>query len=852
MTRVISGSARWPESRHPMPRQIPSKPRLRVAFSIAGALAFLALAFGASAQNAPPPPRDAVEKEETGPPVPEAVAIADIVATADSSATFLKEVAAALEGNATLGTGLPEVVAQIDERIATKDILLASQPTLAALRDAEAEWMALSKALDVFRNQLAEKVLQLEGNLARIDALDGRWKATLNALTAPDADETPPEVLARVRGIVDDLKSARENVVAERSRLLSVQERVAEQEKRSGDGVDRIHRARDTAVSELFVQLNPPLWGIDFKGGVLGVAAREIPAALDAQWKSLIPYLRQHTGHLLIHGVLLVFLLAAIHAIARHVKGWVRIDPELEDSCFVFDFPYSTAVILAVFCGSTLYPIPPVAWRSLLFAIALLPILRILKHPLPDDLRSVLGALVAFLVIDRLGDLTTAAPLAERLIFLAAMVGGILYLLWILRYRLSRDRAAAETHPIFRVLRRAALALLVLFGFALLADVLGYLPLSRHIGHGAIKATLIAAFLRAFVRIADGLVVFALRAPPLRKLGMVRRHRSLIERRTERLVRLLAVGSWVLATLEIFSILQPASSLLRTTLTASFPVENFSLSLGSFLAFGAAVYLSILASRFVRFLLAEEIYPRASLPRGVPFAISSVVHYALLLFGFFLALGIAGIDLTRITVLVGALGVGIGFGLQNIVNNFVSGLILLFERPVNVGDMVEVNAQVGELRRIGLRASVLRTPDGSEVIVPNGDLISSKVTNWTLSDQQRRLEIPVGVAYGTSPEQVIALLLGVADSHPDILKTPPPQALFVAFGESSLDFNLRAWTNEYQRWPVVRSELATAMWHALQAADIAIPFPQRDLHVLSVPERPSDVSDPPGPSGPPA
>jgi potassium efflux system protein len=244
--------------------------------------------------------------------------------------------------------------------------------------------------------------------------------------------------------------------------------------------------------------------------------------------------------------------------------------------------------------------------------------------------------------------------------------------------------------------------------------------------------------------------------------------------------------------------------------------------------------VAFLLSRFLRFILEEDVYPRANLARGVPYAVSTMLHYAILLVGFLFAVAAMGIDMTKFTILAGAFGVGLGFGLQNIVNNFVSGLILLFERPVNVGDMVQVGEREGVLRRIGMRASVIRTLEGSEVIVPNGQLISEEVLNWTLSDQQRRLEIPVGVAYGTDPERVIELLTEVGSKHPDIMREPPPDTLFVGFGESALNFQLRAWTNRFEKWVVIRSELTIGVNAALRDAGISIPFPQRDLHIQNI------------------
>ncbi len=221
------------------------------------------------------------------------------------------------------------------------------------------------------------------------------------------------------------------------------------------------------------------------------------------------------------------------------------------------------------------------------------------------------------------------------------------------------------------------------------------------------------------------------------------------------------------------------------------------------------------------------------LPRGVPAAVSKAVNYVILLVGFFLAIGAAGIDLSRFVVLGGALGVGVGFGLQSVVNNFVSGLILLFERPIQVGDRVQVGDLTGDVRHIGIRATVVRTREGSEVIVPNANLVSNEVINWTLSDPRRRIDVPVGVAYGTDPERVIDLLVRAAREHSDVLEQPAPTALFLGFGESSLDFSLHAWTAQSTNYPRVRSEVTLAVNAVIVEAGIEIPFPQRDLHVRS-------------------
>jgi small-conductance mechanosensitive channel len=211
-----------------------------------------------------------------------------------------------------------------------------------------------------------------------------------------------------------------------------------------------------------------------------------------------------------------------------------------------------------------------------------------------------------------------------------------------------------------------------------------------------------------------------------------------------------------------------------------------------------------------------------------------LINYTVLGIAFVLAVAAAGIQLDRFALIVGALSVGIGFGMQNIVNNFVSGLILAFERPIQAGDTIEFGNMFGRVGRIGVRSSTVRTFDGAEVIVPNGNLISNEVTNWTLSDKTRRMEILVGVAYGSNPHKVLDLLLRTAQANDSLLSAPPPTALFLGFGDSSLDFSLRCWTDDFDNYLDIKSTLTLAVHDALQAAGIEIPFPQRDLHLRSV------------------
>jgi small-conductance mechanosensitive channel len=244
-----------------------------------------------------------------------------------------------------------------------------------------------------------------------------------------------------------------------------------------------------------------------------------------------------------------------------------------------------------------------------------------------------------------------------------------------------------------------------------------------------------------------------------------------------------------------------------------------------------SVVIAIYVARFIRFTLDEDVFPQLPIVPGAAAAASRLVYYALVLGGILFALTAGGVELSRVTLVMSALGVGIGFGLQNIVNNFVSGLVLAFERPFQIGDIIETGTLTGKVRQIGLRASRVRTLDGAEVIVPNADLIAGNVVNWTLSDRMRRVDIDVGVAYGSEPRRVRSILMQVASDSDKVSSRPEPSALFTGFGDSSLDFKLRVWIPEAGDWPQITSDLNEAVHAALVEADIEIPFPQRTLHI---------------------
>ena len=230
---------------------------------------------------------------------------------------------------------------------------------------------------------------------------------------------------------------------------------------------------------------------------------------------------------------------------------------------------------------------------------------------------------------------------------------------------------------------------------------------------------------------------------------------------------------------------------------------------------------------------------KTRLDRGARDASVTTLGYVGIAVAILVALSIAGVEFTNLAIIAGALSVGIGFGLQNIVNNFVSGLILLVERPIRTGDWIVVGSTEGYVKKISIRSTQIQTFDRADVIVPNSELISGQVTNWMLSDPWGRVKVPVGVAYGSDTAKVMQILIDVANKHPQVMNNypgiPEPRVLFLGFGESSLDFELRCFIRDVDRRLVTRSDLNLAIDAAFREAGIEIPFPQRDLHFRNAP-----------------
>jgi potassium efflux system protein len=763
------------------------------------------------------------------------VPIPQVASEAEDTIARLRTIEAAaapMQDVTDIETHMSSVEGRVSEATRETYRVLRQRPTLASLDGLLDPWMNVREQARVWVKSLTARAENLEALLKRLDAIRARWSATRDAVPPSGA---PEATVGRMNDTLVLIDSAHDRVAARRDQVLVLQDRAAQVLARCDEMLDQIQATRRALLGQIFVRDGFPIWDIVTQSESWRSAGDQAGESIGGELPVLRLFAKQHGTSLLVEGAMFLGLGMLFRVMRRRARRWTALDDTLVARFKPLDYPWASAALLSLLVASQTPPNEPRALQASVALVAMVPIIRLIANLLPRELSPVIWVVGSLHVIDLVRSLVSTIPLLEQLIFLAQLVALVVAVAWLRRHFIPNT--ADEDRR--RRRQQVGYVVLALASIALVAGAAGYLRLARAIEFALISAAQWALVLWVLVRISDAFVAWALRVRPLRLLRAVQEHRASLERSLQRVFHLLAGVFWAISVASILAILGPLTQRLTSILEAHVGYGAVHVSLGDILAFGVVVWVTFQLSGAVRALLEEDVFARVSLGRGVALALSSLVHYAILLVGFLVGLGALGIDLTRITILAGALGVGVGFGLQNVVNNFVSGLILLFERPIQVGDSVQLGTLTGEVKRIGIRSSTVRTFEGAEVIVPNASLVSDQVTNWTLSDRMRRIDLDIGIAYGTDPQRVIDLLSEVARSNPGVLPEPAPVVLFLGFGDSALNFQIRAWTARFEEWVRTRSDLGLAVQAALKAEGIDIPFPQREVRIVHESDAPA-------------
>lgn len=696
------------------------------------------------------------------------------------------------------------------------------------LDDVQRRWSKLAEWLANWQAIVKTGVLELEGEKTNLEDKIKVWDITKeNALQ----EEAPPELLQNITGIKTEFDSYLEKIGILINEKLKIQNKLTDESIALGIVNSKLKDELSNRKQEIFSQDSAPLWEafIERKDSVS--ISKQMGDIWTIYKRSANDFIEINKKNLTVDLLVLLLLLLLVFGLKNFGKKLGDSDNSLDKALQLLERPYSITILIFLLLFVLLYPEIPEILISFIKLLVVIPLLRVLLHVAHKSFTLPLIGISILFILSDIQDITVTESLLERIVLFLLTFLAFAGFLWLIIKKPIQTAIKGKRGE--GIIRSGINIATILFAASLVANILGYVSLAQILVVKTLSSIFVAIILITALLILTSLLNIYLLTNFAKKLKIVQRFPSKVRDTTNKIIRYAFLIYWLLILINSFEALFPIKEYFTELLNRQWVIGTFSISIGEVVLFFITIWVSVLLARLIRFILEGEILSRMTLARGVPGAISTLVKYFIVGFGVVVAFSAAGLDLDKFTLMAGALGVGVGFGLQDLVRNFISGLILIFERPIQIGDAVQIDDLSGRASKIGIRSSIIKTWDGAEVIVPNGNLIANKVVNWTMTDRLRRIEIKVGVSYGTDVALVMQTLLKCARDNQQIITNPPPSVLFNDFADSCLEFELRCWTSNYSDWITIRSDIRVAIDEAFEKEGIIIPFPQRDLHIIS-------------------
>ncbi|MBS0030622.1 mechanosensitive ion channel family protein [Chitinophaga sp. 22321] len=500
-------------------------------------------------------------------------------------------------------------------------------------------------------------------------------------------------------------------------------------------------------------------------------------------------------------------------------------DPEVRNLVSIHPLAVSIVITFSVF--QFLFAAPPFIFSFFLWLATAISLYIIFKNHISTYWRRFWLFTTLLFILAGIDNMILQASRPERYYMLLIAVTGSIYMTIVL---ITKKKAELKEKKILYfisivLLFEVSSTLLNLFGRFNMAKslmVAGYVSLIMGI-----------VFLWTIRLIDEGLTLASsVYKQPSRRLFYLNFNR--VGKQTPVIFYIILVVGWILIVARNFYHLRIYSASVNNFVTMERTIGDYKYSITSLFVFVFVIFCSLLLSKLVSYFSAEHEPVNATGTTGKRFSFGSwllVIRIVIITAGLLIACAAAGIPLDKFTIIIGALSVGAGLGLQGLVNNLVSGLIISFEKPLNVGDIIEINGGFATVKSIGFRSSVARSVDGANLVIPNGDLLSRQVTNWTMNNHFRRCHLAVGVSYDTDIEHAKILLLEILKADERILNYPAPDVFFQAFGDSAIEIELIYWIRDIKEFLAVKSDLIAKIFTVFKKENITIPFPQQDLHI---------------------
>ncbi|MBV8253957.1 MAG: mechanosensitive ion channel [Chitinophaga sp.] len=511
----------------------------------------------------------------------------------------------------------------------------------------------------------------------------------------------------------------------------------------------------------------------------------------------------------------------------RHEKE--EAEAILTHSKYLSRYPIASTIILISTLSAVLSIRYPVLYTELTWMITLAAVSRIFRKELSEKLFRDWLLLAGLLILYSLNNLLLEITYAEQWGILIGAIFSILLGFRLLHEESIHSFAAPKfVRPLFKLF-------IITAGLSLVMVLIARVSLAKILGSSAVVNTVMAVNLYMLTTILLEAVYLQIEANKSSSSFISFVDFQEVQRKLRTLFTVMAFIGWLMVVARNLYVYDDIYDWVMTFLSTSRTLGNLEFSFSSIIVFVLVIWVAFIVSQLISYLFGTSGQQAAGKKNKLGSAML-LIRLAVLAGGILLAFSASGIPMDKITIVIGALGVGIGFGLQNIVNNLVSGIILAFEKPIEVGDVIELGTRSGIVKDIGIRSSKISAYDGSEVIVPNGELISQQLINWTLSNRTRRVEVVIGVGYGSEVEKVKEIIYSAFPEREGVLTIPAPVVLLSQFADNAINFRVLFWISDLGNAGSLQSDVLEYIYDALNKAGIELPYPQRDLHIRSIDE----------------
>lgn len=662
-------------------------------------------------------------------------------------------------------------------------------------------WEHINSKIDPIHSDLKNYSSKMEGIRDSLQTWQLKWEVTLQETDPP----LPDDVTSRIASVRAYIDSTTQILTDSLNISIALQNRVTDLQVISETYLQIIEDIQMVELGESLLTKGNPIFRLTVRGDSLQRDSLHMESLKTGEDKTSLlimgiedskTYLQNEWPTLLLLFVSFIGLLIAFIYLRKECDlAEPGEDTDEKIRKIVISKPIASTLIFTMLLAVWWLPDRPLFLREIFTILLIIPFLPIFYAIVFKVIRLSLYYLFAIYLFNILNDYLQMGLVYDRISSLLESLALFSFHVYFLFARKRLKNASLRKNLYYQFLRTVQPFYFLLTLSAIIANLVGYRNFAELINEAVLSSLIVLMLLATgFFSLISVLQVF-FQTKVADRSRIIKQYKEKIYKWLFRYLRLGTVYLWIYFTLKLFYLWRPLMDGARNILDLGYQFGPVYITIGAVLSFLLVIYLSWLVSYLIRNLLEIELFDRFDLPRGVPKAVSSLTQYFLICLGFLLALSAAGFSIQNLGLLAGALGVGIGFGLQNIVNNFISGLILAFERPVTVGDIINVSGNEGVVKKIGIRASVIKQYDGSEVIVPNAELISSKVINWTLSKYTRRSILTIHTHKDTDTDKVLKLLKDAVSQVDCVLEEPEAKSYFHGIKDKELEFALYYWAS---------------------------------------------------------